>query len=133
MVSLGIDVGGTSVKIAAIEDGTTLFTGQSPFYAKPDTDALVTAIRAAVAARVTKIDAAGICVPGLMDREKRMITLSVNVPGLMGVVLDDLVQRSLGVVAPHLAISSDAVAGAYDVADARRLQGRVFALAIGTG
>ena len=72
-------------------------SGQSPFYAKPETDALVGAIREAVGGRLRgRPGAAGICVPGLMDREKRMITLSVNVPGLMGVVLDELVERRRG-------------------------------------
>lgn len=133
MLSLGIDIGGTSVKIAAVEDGRTVLTGQSPFYARPDTASLIRAIKAAVAGRVTKVDTAGICVPGLLDREKRMITLSVNVPGLMNIVLDDLVAQALDGKVPHLTISSDAVASAYDVMDSRKLQGRVFALAIGTG
>ena len=81
MRALGIDIGGTSVKVAVMEEGRTVITGQSPFYARPDTASLVAAIKAAVAGRVTAVDAAGICVPGLLDREKRMITLSVNVPG----------------------------------------------------
>jgi len=137
MISLGIDIGGTSVKMAAVENGRTLWTGQSPFYARPKTEELIAAMKAAG----EKVDAsgggtgmrAGICVPGLLDKQKRLITLSVNVPGLMNVVLDDLVERGLGVRPASLQILNDAVSSCYDVCDTRGLQGRVFGLAIGTG
>src|SRR5437868_4738221 len=94
--SLGIDVGGTSVKLAAFDARAqrALWTSQSPFYARPTTEQLIGAIRAAADGRVAAgetFDVAGLCVPGLYDSGRRMITLSVNVPGLMNVVLDDLV------------------------------------------
>jgi len=136
MIALGIDIGGTSVKMAAVENGRTLWTGQSPFYARPKTQELIVAMGQA-GSRVTELKGnelrAGICVPGLLDKEKRMITLSVNVPGLMNVVLDDLVERGLGVKPTNLAILNDAVSSCYDVCDVRGLKGRVFGLAIGTG
>ena len=50
MISIGIDIGGTSVKMAAIENGKTLWTGQSPFYSRPTTDQLYDAILRAIAA-----------------------------------------------------------------------------------
>src|SRR5438552_17554756 len=96
MRSLGIDIGGTSVKLAAIDDGQTLWTGQSSFYSRPSTGELIDAMRAAAGGRVKDIKVAGLCVPGLYDNQRRMITLSVNVPGLMNIVLDDLVARALG-------------------------------------
>lgn len=134
MLALGIDIGGTSVKVAALRDGGEMvYSGQSPFYAKPDTEQLVAAIKAALGGKVSKADAVGLCAPGLLDRERRVITLSVNVPGVMNIVLDELVARALGERPAGLVLSSDAVASAFDVADARKLQGRVFALAIGTG
>src|SRR4051812_28930028 len=120
MVCLGIDIGGTSVKLAALQDGRSLWTGQSEFYSRPSTDQLIAAIRQAAGGRVgvngTSADVAGICVPGLLDREKRLITLAVNVPGLMGVVLDDLVDRALGNgTVKRLQIVNDAVATGTDV------------------
>src|SRR4051812_21602047 len=96
MSFLGIDIGGTSVKLAAIDNGKTLWTSQSAFYTRPDTEQLIDALRTTAAGRVQSVDVAGLCVPGLMDREKRMITLSVNVPGLMGIKLDDIIGRALG-------------------------------------
>src|SRR3954466_15241888 len=94
--SLGIDIGGTSVKLAAIDAGTgrTRWTGQSTFYARPTTEQLVDAIRSTAADHLPpreRFDAAGLCVPGLYDSGRRMITLSVNVPGLMNIPLDDLI------------------------------------------
>src|SRR4051812_33995215 len=100
MICLGIDIGGSSVKLAALQDGRQLWTGQSEFYSRPTTEQLIGAIREAAGGRIgangSGADVAGICVPGLLDREKRMITLAVNVPGLMGIVLDDLVADALG-------------------------------------
>jgi predicted NBD/HSP70 family sugar kinase len=133
MVSLGIDIGGTSVKLAAVEDGTQLWTGQSDFYARPTTQQLIDAIKAAANGRVKSVDAAGICVPGLLDGERRMITLSVNVPGLNNIVLDDLVARALGRGVKNLRIINDAVATATYVILSKGLRGRVVSIALGTG
>jgi predicted NBD/HSP70 family sugar kinase len=133
MNALGIDIGGTSVKLAAVRDGETLWTGQSPFYTRPTTQQLIDAIRAAADGRVGQMDIAGLCVPGLYDRPRRMITLSVNVPGLMNVKLDDIVQAALGSGVGRIEIINDAVATATDVIVTRGLSGRVVSLALGTG
>jgi predicted NBD/HSP70 family sugar kinase len=138
MICLGIDIGGTSVKLAALQDGRKLWTGQSKFYSRPTTDQLIAAIRQAangqLGANRLDADVAGICVPGLLDREKRMITLAVNVPGLMGVVLDDLVAAALGSGSvKRLQIINDAVATGTDVILSKNLSGRVISMALGTG
>ena len=80
-----------------------------------------------------QVDVAGLCVPGLMDREKRMITLSVNVPGLMGIKLDDIIARALGNGIKRIEILNDAVSTATDVIVSRNLKGRVVSIALGTG
>jgi predicted NBD/HSP70 family sugar kinase len=133
MSFLGIDIGGTSVKLAVIEDGKTLWTSQSSFYTRPDTNQLIEALRTTAAGRVQAVDVAGLCVPGLLDREKRMITLSVNVPGLMGIKLDDLIARALGNGIKRIEILNDAVSTATDVIVSRNLKGRVVSIALGTG
>jgi len=133
MIALGIDVGGTSVKLACVQDDRTLWQAQSPFFSRPDTAQLVSAIQTAAAGRVGVVDVAGLCVPGLMDREKRMITLSVNVPGLMGLTLDEIIARALGKGIRRLELVNDAVATATDVMLAKNLQGRICSIAIGTG
>src|SRR5262245_2443870 len=81
LTTLGVDIGGTSVKAAVRVDGQIVRTGQSPFYAKPTTEQLLQAIHAAVG-EIGELRSVGLCVPGLLDRGKRVITLAVNVPGL---------------------------------------------------
>src|SRR4051812_49926952 len=95
-LALGIDIGGTSVKAAALEDGRTLWTGKSGTFARPGTEQIVSAIKEAVAGRAGGVSAVGVCCPGLLDRATRTITLSVNVPGLVGVPLDEIAGRALG-------------------------------------
>ena len=133
MTCLGIDIGGTSVKLAAIENGHTLWTAQSPFYIRPTTEQLIDAMRSAAGGRVAQVEVAGLCVPGLYDKQRRTITLSVNVPGLMNIALDDLVARALGPGIRQLKIINDAVATATDVIRSRGLKGRVVSIALGTG
>src|SRR5712675_1471210 len=98
MMTIGIDIGGTSVKIAAVRDGEQLWTGQSSSYDFPSTDRLIAAIKDADAGRSATLGEVlcGLCVPGLLDRQRRIITQAVNVPGLVGVPLDELVTKSLG-------------------------------------
>jgi predicted NBD/HSP70 family sugar kinase len=132
-IALGIDIGGTSVKAAALDGGRTLWTGKSGTFARPGTDEIVAAIKEAVVGRAAGVAAVGICCPGLLDRAARTITLSVNVPGLVGVPLDDIVARALGTPAPRSAILSDANAVGYDVYVSRGLSGRLLCLTLGTG
>jgi predicted NBD/HSP70 family sugar kinase len=131
--SLGVDVGGTSVKLALLEGGKTLWTGQSPFYAKPSGDELRAAIRAAAAGRDTAAAVTGICVPGLLSPDRSHVELSVNVPGLMGIPLVRLVHDSLGEQTGPVKVINDAMAATRDFADTYQLRGRVMAIALGTG
>ncbi len=133
MTQLGIDIGGTSIKLAAIENGKTLWTQQSNFYTRPTTEALIEALRTAANGRARDVTCAGLCVPGLYDPAQRMITLSVNVPGLMGIKLDDLIWRALDTKIDPLRIINDAVATATDVTISHGLTGRVLSIALGTG
>lgn len=131
--SLGIDIGGTSVKLALIDGPETIWTAQSPFYTRPDTRQLQEAIVSSLKSPVNGVATAGICVPGRLDREKRQIMLSVNVPGLMGITLDNLVAGALGQPIAGLKIINDAVATASDVIRAKGYKGRVMSIALGTG
>jgi predicted NBD/HSP70 family sugar kinase len=146
MKSLGIDIGGTSAKVALIEttrvvnsltvptsSTNVVWTAQSPFYSRPNTEALVTALKKTVEGKPLICDRAGICVPGLLDREKRMITLSVNVPGLMNVTLDEIARRAFGDAVPAVQIINDAVATATDAIAGKSISGRVVSIALGTG
>ena len=89
-MALGIDIGGTGVKLAAMRDNAVLWTAKRS-YRKPDVDDLVHAIRDGLAGRGGPFDAIGLCVPGLLDEAREQVTLSVNVPALMQIRLHDLI------------------------------------------
>jgi predicted NBD/HSP70 family sugar kinase len=74
-----------------------------------------------------------VCVPGLLSEDRTAVVRSVNVPGLDGVRLDELVTGALGSRPASLAVATDTHATAYDLYQSRRPRGRLFVLAIGTG
>ena len=61
------------------------------------------------------------------------VLLSVNLPALNGLNLDDLVRDALGQKPSHLEVATDAVANAYDIYAINNLRGRLVSLALGTG
>jgi predicted NBD/HSP70 family sugar kinase len=134
MIALGIDIGGTAVKAAASKDGRVLWAAQSPFYAKPTTEVLRAAIRETVAGRLTDLHTVGLCVPGLFDKDSRTISMAINVPGLVGISLDDLVPNALGLIVDGRArILNDAGAAAHDIYSSRQVRERLLVIALGTG
>lgn len=135
MLSLGIDIGGSSVKAIGIEPDGSTWQGQSSSYSKPDYRRLAAAIAEAVGDHQKNNEAiqAGLCVPGVLDLSKRIITRAFNVPGLTEITLDELVQNAIGPNAKLNWIGSDAIAAAFDAAQINQLTSRVFSLAIGTG
>jgi predicted NBD/HSP70 family sugar kinase len=139
MEAIGIDIGGTAVKLSAVDGaGGTLWTARSRPYDRPTTEQLVTAIRQAAGQHLPPVDAlaqaaVGLCVPGIMEEGGTEVRQSVNVPGLNGVRLDELVATAFGARAARIAVATDARATAYDLFTARHLNGRLFLLAIGTG
>jgi glucokinase len=134
MIALGVDIGGTAVKAAASKDGRVLWAAQSPFYAKPSTEVLRDAIRQTVAGRLTDVNSVGLCVPGLFDKDSRTISMAVNVPGLVGISLDDLIPDALGLAVDGTArILNDARAAAHDLYLTRQIRDRLLVVALGTG
>ena len=133
MTTLGIDIGGTSVKLAVLRGGEVLWTARGATYDRPTRAQIAAAIRDAAGGRATGVEAAGVCVPGLLDDDRTTVRQSVNLPGLNGVRLDDLVGEALGQQPRSLAVVSDANATGIDLYASRRLTGRLFVLAIGAG
>lgn len=138
-LAIGIDVGGTAVKVAAIDRaGATRWAGRSPTYSRPSAEQLAAAVREAAAGQVPAGAAlghcaVGVCVPGIMHEDGQTVAQSVNVPGLNGCRLDELVVAALGGRPASVVVTTDAHATAYDLYSGRRLRGRLFLLAIGTG
>src|SRR5256885_14035345 len=133
MTGLGIDIGGTSVKLAAVRGGEVLWTSRSAPYVRPSAEQLALALRAAVAGRPADADAVGLCVPGLLDADRLTVKHSVNLPGLNGLRLHDFVGSALGRIPASLAVVTDANATGIDLYASRRWTGRLFLLAIGAG
>ena len=133
MTSLGIDVGGSSVKLALIQDnGQTLWQTQSDTYTLPTREQLAAVIRKAIAGRFAG-GTVGICVPGTRDLVTRAVIQSVNLPALNGLRLDELVAESVGVRPSRIEIMTDANASGVDVYLTNYLKGRLCSLALGTG
>jgi len=138
MNAIGIDIGGTGVKLAAVDGaGKTLWTAMSARYERPTAEQVARAIREAAAGRLSTSVAGdlrvGMCVPGILDDGRTTIRHSVNLPGLNGVRPDELVAAALTHPGTAVAVATDAIATAYDIYTARQLKGRLFLLAIGTG
>jgi len=73
-------------------------------------------------------------VPGLFDVKTQRVTLSVNVPGLNHLSLDELVEDALGHrPRKNLSILNDAVATGLDLWRSRNLVGRLMVIALGAG
>src|SRR4051812_1925562 len=97
MRTLGIDIGGTSVKVALLDGAAVLWTARSSRYEFPTREQLIGAISECAAGKETDVDAVGICLPGKYDREKRLVEMSVNIPSLNGLRVEYLVNAALGV------------------------------------
>jgi predicted NBD/HSP70 family sugar kinase len=132
MIALGIDVGGSSVKLAAVQGQEVLWISQSETYEKPTRAQLASAIRSAVKGELPKGVSAGICVPGVREKGKHVVIQSVNIPTLNGLNLDDLIGEAIGATS-RVVVTTDAVANGYDIYASNQLQGRLVSLALGTG
>lgn len=134
MTSLGIDIGGTSVKLAMLRDGQTIWTARSDMYFRPDRAQLIAALRqAGERVKGETFAAAGICVPGLMDDARMRVTLSVNVPGLVDQPFADLLRDAFGPSIPPPVPLADSGAAAYDIYHSQKMTGRLLVLVLGTG
>lgn len=134
MNAIGIDVGGSRVKAAAIDADGAVRTARSENYRRPSLGEL----RAAIAVCLDHLgvdrdrppDAVGLCLPGRLAGDGRSVAQAVNLPALEGVPFADLL--GLG-IARHPRVVSDAHAAAHDLWCTDRPPGRLLALSLGTG
>ncbi|HRQ71906.1 MAG TPA: ROK family protein [Phycisphaerales bacterium] len=139
MITLGLDIGGSSVKAALLRDGATIALARSAAYERPGAGRIASALREAFEALGLPPDepteAVGICAPGVREPGSTVVLASLNLPGLVGADLRALAARTLG-VAPgslRLTVTTDAHAAAIDVQRSRRIAGRLLAISLGTG
>ncbi len=146
-LTLGIDLGGTSVKGALLAGRREVWTGRSEEYVRPERGELAAAIGALLGASPLGesgsggVGSVGVCAPGLRD-SGGVITRAVNVPGLVGVSPLGIVAEALaglpGMFAGSIADFTDAHAAAADywqtcLGRVPPGHGRLLAISIGTG
>ncbi len=135
MSALGIDIGGSSVKVALLGLGEPQ-TARSRRYTDPSRNDLVLAVRNALEQLPLHQDepvTVGLCLPGKHSTDGDCIERSVNLPCLEDWVFDALVETVLGIVPTKLRVCTDIHAAAHDLCVGKALGGRVAVIAIGTG
>jgi len=139
MLTLGLDIGGTSIKASLLDNDKERWSRRSAPYARPDRDRLFDALQKLFgrsAGDLGGVEAVGLCAPGLLAPDGKSIAVSINVPGLVGLGFDELLAAS-GIMhitrASGLHIITDALAGALDIHRTRSLAGRLLAISMGTG
>jgi len=137
MASLGIDIGGSSVKALSIdEDGGVIGTASSARYTEPDRTGLTRAIRECVAeldAGGARCRCVGLCIPGRVNAERTAIETAVNLPALDNWAFNDLLASVFPNPALASRVVSDADAAGYDFATEFPILGRTAAISLGTG
>lgn len=131
---LGIDIGGTSVKAAALDHAATApRTAVSDRYTRPSLDDLARAIDHALRSLAPlNTPAVACCVPGQLEPDARTIRFSANIPALMGVDVRAWLRETLDLEAEPTLLP-DAVAAAIGSHHAQPTHGRLLTLAMGTG
>jgi glucokinase len=127
---VGVDVGGTKVAVAALEDGRLGETALAPTDTS-SSEALVEQLATAISTRLPA-DAVGIGVPSVVDFEQGMARASVNIP------LEDLALRTILTERLGVPVFVDNDATVASVAEAHGPDGTVdvrhlVMLTVGTG
>lgn len=131
MRSLGIDIGGTSVKLAFL-DGNGVSTSRTTEYSGATAGEIVRLLAAALPDRSRTAQTVGLCVPGRLDPTRTHIVQSIHLPGLEMTPLADMVSEAVGsTVTPYIA--SDAHAAAHDFWATKSPSGRLLSISMGTG
>jgi len=135
LLSLGIDIGGTSIKAALLASGgEVVASSRSDVYSRPDIQWLRAAVTQVVGA-VTGCgapDAIGLCVPGAVDERSGRVVKSINVPGLVGLMPSEVLPLALSGVS-RIRQYTDAFAAGADIYLSEQLMGRLLAVSLGTG
>lgn len=136
--SLGIDIGGSSVKLALICDGGEPHTLRSEPYEMPTLELLSQRVATTFASLLEQaglsrdvIGAVGVSVAGPMDK-RGVIEMAANLPVLAGVCIPDWAEAVLKLGVPVTA-ATDANAAAACEHRRNPMPGRTLYLSLGTG
>jgi predicted NBD/HSP70 family sugar kinase len=134
MLTLGIDIGGSSIKAACTNSDGCKRTATSQRYTNPDRSGLISAIQSCVA--ILEIDhpvRVGLCLPGRMHADRQSIELAINLPVLNDWAFEDIITSAFDHEVVSYRVISDAEAAGFDFAVSHRIAGRTAAISIGTG
>ncbi len=130
MDAIGIDIGGSFVKAAAMAGGACARTARAGPYEDADVARIEAAVAEALAALGVKAGGrVGVCAPGLVEGGR--ISVAVNLPRIVGWDIGGAIARLAG--AAPAAVISDARAAAHDAWCEDPAPGRLLAVSIGTG
>lgn len=145
MGAIGIDIGGTSIKAAAVDGTTVLARAQSDPYSMPGPDQLQSALMQ-VLSRLELSGSlspelsvqVGVCAPGVFADDGLRIIRAVNLPGVVGMDLQETASRLIleitGVsVTRPVKVATDAHAAAFGHWYTHQCTGRSVSLVMGTG
>ncbi len=133
---LGVDIGGTDIKLGIVEESArVLDSGSIPTRAPEGPESAAERVRAwceSRSAAACRVDAAGVACAGLIDGARGYLHVSPNLGGWVDVALRDRFERALGV---PVTVENDANAAAYGEwrAGAGRGLRSFVCLTLGTG
>ena len=104
---IGIDVGGTNVKIALVDEGgKIIYSNSVPTYAKMGYEYTVNNIKQAIRDLMKEtntdsksIDAIGFDFPGQVDYQTGVVKLAPNIPGWVNVPIAQMIEEEFHIFA----------------------------------
>ncbi|MFN0012631.1 MAG: ROK family protein [Phycisphaerales bacterium] len=128
MFALGIDIGGSSVKVAVCAGDAAAHLTRSGAYTCPDGEAVMVAVAEALSMLPAgspspspqspgQAVSVGVCAPGLVDEARGVVLASANLPALVGFPLGQRVRalvEARGWRVERVAFLPDAHAAAFD-------------------
>ncbi len=134
MTTLGIDVGGGSVKACLTRpDGSQRAAVSTPYEsASPDTiRAAIEETTSSLDADPGSIDALGLCLPGVLDDARQRVQYAANLPGIVGASIESLLPGPLRALPRR--VVPDALAAGMGAWLREPVSGRLLVLVMGTG
>jgi glucokinase len=96
---IGIDVGGTNVKIALVEEGKIIYSNSVPTYAKMGYEYTVNNIKQAIRdlmketeTNESNIEGIGFDFPGQVDYKTGVVKLAPNIPGWVNIPIAQMIE-----------------------------------------
>jgi len=134
LTAIGLDIGGTSIKAALVRGRAVVSTTRSISYERPSRSELQSCLEQVCAAlgELSDVERVGLCLPGILAPDRSMVVHAVNIPGLEGVPLGELVRQVLGRALP-CRVFNDAHASTFGYWMENPGEDRLLGLALGTG